>query len=144
MNKYRELQEKQQQESNSFPYMFAFDQKQFDESMRGLGLDPKDTDKIISIGYGGYIRKTDKDALLSMRVKHNKEVKDAIAADKDGTGYIFDMFEYELANHEYCITWDLDDTLSALGLTMDQVNSDPRMVKALRRAHKETREKEGM
>lgn len=144
MNKYRELQAAQEKERNAFPFMFAFDQKQFDDGMVGLGLDPKDTDKIISIGYGGYIRKTDKGALLSMRLKHNKEIKDAIAADKDGTGYIFDMFEYELANHEYCITWDFDDTLDALGLTMDQVNSDPRMVKALQRAHKETREREGM
>ncbi len=144
MNKYRELQAAQEKERNAFPFMFAFDQKQFDDGMKGLGLDPKDMDKIISIGYGGYIRKTDKGALLSMRVKHNKEIKDAIAADKDGTGYIFDMFEYELANHEYCITWDFDDTLDALGLTMDQVNSDPRMVKALQRAHKETREREGM
>jgi len=144
MNKYRELQAAQEKERNAFPFMFAFSQEQFNEGMVGLGLDPKDTDKIYSIGGGGYIRKTDSKAMHDMFNKHNQETKDAIAADKDGTGYIFDMFEYELANHEYCITWDFDDTLDALGLTMDQVNADQRMVKALQRAHKETREREGM
>ena len=32
------------------------------------------------------------------------------------------MFSYELANHEYCITYDIEPTLDALGLTLDEIN----------------------
>ena len=31
------------------------------------------------------------------------------------------MFLYELENHEYFITYELDDTLDALNLTLDEV-----------------------
>jgi hypothetical protein len=44
------------------------------------------------------------------------------------------MFNYELANHEYGYTQDLTDTLEALGLTMNEINADPRMANALKRA----------
>jgi hypothetical protein len=44
------------------------------------------------------------------------------------------MFNYELGNHEYCITHDLTDTLDALGLTLEEVNADPMMADALKRA----------
>ena len=58
MNKYKELRDRQQAEVNALPLGFAFSNRQFDEMMRGWGLDPeKDLDKIVSIGAGGYIQK---------------------------------------------------------------------------------------
>ena len=33
------------------------------------------------------------------------------------------MFLYELANHEYCITYELEDTLEAVGLTIQEVEN---------------------
>ena len=59
MTKYNELREKHQKEVNDFPIGFAFSDKQFEEQMQKLGLDPDDTSKVISIGGGGFIRKTD-------------------------------------------------------------------------------------
>lgn len=136
MNQYYELKKKQEKEMNDFPFMFAFSQKQFNEGMEKLGLQPDDTDKIYSLGAGSYIRRSDSPALHAMMERQEQERAAAIAADPDGTGFIYDMFYYELANHEYCITWDVSETLDALGLTMDQVNNDPRMVSALKQARK--------
>ena len=62
--------------------------------------------------------------------------ENAIAADTTGDGFIFDMFVYELANHEYCITYDLEDTLDALGLTPEEVNADKRLSHGLNKAIK--------
>jgi hypothetical protein len=63
-------------------------------------------------------------------------MQDAIAADATGDGFIYDMFYDELANHEYCITYDLDETLDALNLTAEQVNADKRLLHGLNKAEK--------
>ena len=99
-------------------------------------LSINDTDKICSIGGGCYILKADKDALIALINKTATEQKNAIAADTTGDGFIFDMFVYELANHEYCITYDLEDTLDALGLTAEQINADKRLTHGLNKAIK--------
>lgn len=130
MNKYTELKSKHQKEVDAFPFGFAFNQKQFDEMMAKWGLEPTDTDKIYKIGGGGYIRKTDSDAMEEMFARHEEERKAAMQDDE----YLYQMFNYELANHEYGYTQDLTDTLEALGLTIDEVNADPRMADTLKRA----------
>ena len=130
MNKYTSLKSKHQAEIDAFPFGFAFNQSQFDEMMIKWGLDPQNTGAIFSIGGGGYIRKTDADAMHEMFDRHEAERKAAMQDDE----YLFEMFNYELANHEYCITYDLTDTLEALGLTMEEINADPRMADALKRA----------
>lgn len=131
MSKYTELKSKHQAEVDAFPFGFAFNQKQFEEMMTKWGLAPDDTDKIHSIGGGGYVRKSDSEAMHKMFARHELERK---MARKHGDDYLFEMFNYELANHEYCITYELDDTLDALGLTIDEINADPMMADALKRA----------
>ena len=59
-----------------------------------------------------------------------------MAADIDGTAYLFQMFRYELANHEYNYTGDAEETLDALGLTYGDVNNSPAMRAALNAAIK--------
>ena len=134
-NKYSELKAKHQQEVNDFPMFFAFSQAQFDEGMKKLGLKPTDTKKIYSLkGTGGFYRKSDSQALKDMFLRHSQERAAAIAADETGDGYIYDMFAYELANHEYGYTWDLEPALDALGLTMEDINEDPRLLHGLEKA----------
>lgn len=137
MNSYVELMNDHQKRVNALPVMYAFNQQQFNEGMERLGLAPADTDKIVSIGMGGFIRKTDKDLYINTFKQIDQEMKDAIAADKDGTGFIKEMFRYELANHEYCITYDLEPTLDALGLTVDMVNDSPALLNGLHIAKRE-------
>lgn len=135
MNKYMELREKHQAEVDAFPMFFAFSEKQFEEGMKSLGLDPNDTDKIYKLGNtGGFYRKSDAPAFREMFERHDKEMKDAIAADSTGEGFIFDMFNYELANHEYGYTHDPEPTLDCLGLTMEDINADPRLLRGWKKA----------
>lgn len=131
MNKYKELKNKHQETINNFPMMFAFSKKQFAEGMEKLGLKETDTDQIYSIGYGGYMKKTDSKKFHELINKHDSEMKEAVNQDIDGTGFIFDMFYYELGNHEYCYTRDISDTLNALGYTIEEVKADKKLLKGL-------------
>jgi len=138
MNKYAELRQRQQEEFNALPLGFAFSQKQFDEMMRGWGLDPeKDTGKIYSIGAGGYVQKKDADLLHQTRERHDAELAAAIEADKTGDGFIYEMFLYELDNHEYGYTGESEDTLDALCLTAQEVAADKRLLRGFEKAQKE-------
>jgi hypothetical protein len=132
MSKYTELKAKHQAEVDAFPFGFAFNQSQFDEMMKKWGLKPTDIREILSIGGGGYIRKSDADAFKEMMGRHKIQMKMAMKKNEDD--FLFHMFNYELANHEYCVTGELDDTLDALGLTIDEINADPKMADALKRA----------
>ena len=136
MNAYQEMKDRQQKEFNAFPMGAAFSQQQFQQMMEKWGLTLNDTDKICSIGGGCYIRKADIAAFTTLINKTAAELKNAITADTTGDGFIFDMFVYELANHEYCITYDLEETLDALGLTPEEVNADKRLSYALNKAIK--------
>lgn len=132
MNPYSKLKNKHQKEIDAFPLGFAFNESQFNEMMVNWGLTPEDTDKIYSIGGGGYIRKCDSEALSELLERHAAERKAAMAENKDD--YLYHMFSYELANHEYGYTYDVTDTLEALDLTMEEIKADERMYKAFKRA----------
>jgi hypothetical protein len=136
-NAYAEMKKLQQERVNALPLMFAFSQQQFNEGMARLGLEPTDTHLITSIGAGGFIRKADVKLFHDTMEALEIEAQAAIDEDTDGTGFIKDMFLYELANHEYCITYDLEPTLDALNLTEDQVMEDPRLIKGLKLAREE-------
>ena len=133
MGKYTEFKNKQQAEYEAFPQFFAFNDKQFAEGMAKFGLTPDDKDKIISTGYGGFILKSDKDKYIAMRNNLSEELQEAMKDEQ----FVYEMFLYELANHEYCITYELDDTLDACGLTLDEVNNNPMLLRALKKARKE-------
>lgn len=135
MNKYAELKNKLQKEFDAFPFGFAFSNEQFEKMKEELGV--KDNSELISIGAGGFIRKTDEKALDELINGKEKRMKEAIASDPTGKGFIKDMFLYELANHEYCITYELDDTLYALDLTYEEVMKDSRLKLGLELAKNE-------
>lgn len=135
MNKYVELKNKLQKEFDEFPFGFAFSQEQFEKMKEELGV--KENNELISIGAGGYIRKSDEKALDDLINGKELRMKEAIDQDKTGEGFIKDMFLYELANHEYCITYELEDTLNALDLTYEDVINDDRLRLGLELARNE-------
>lgn len=135
MNKYMELKNKIQKEVDEFPMGFAFSNEQFEKMKEELGV--KEDSELLSIGAGGFIRKTDKETFNELFNNKAKRIDEAIAEDKTGEGFIKDMFLYELANHEYCITYDLEDTLYALDLTYDEVMNDERLLRGLTLAKNE-------
>ena len=137
MNAYKLLKDRQQKEMNAFPLGAAFSNSQFEEMMQKLGLTVNDTDKICSIGGGCYLRKTDRTAFTDMIKRFEREKAEAMEKDPSGDGFIYDMFLYELANHEYCVTYELDDTLYAVGLTEEQIRADKRLLHGLNKAIKD-------
>lgn len=138
MNAYAEMKARHQKRVNALPLKFAFGMNQFREMMASWGLTENDTDKIYKMGgTGGFYRREDSKLIFTTFEENEIEMKAAISNDIDGSGFIKDMFRYELGNHEYCITYDLEPTLDALGLTEDEVLSNPALINGLNLARKE-------
>lgn len=111
--KYTEFKQNQEAELNDFPMFFAFSQKQLDEGMQKLGV--VKFDELYRIGGGGFIRKTDSEELQILFSKCREERTRFLANDEN----LLDSLVYELGDHEYCITRDVQPTLEALGLEVD-------------------------
>jgi len=47
------------------------------------------------------------------------------------------MFKYELNNHEYCYTRGTQDTLNALGYTIEEIRADKKLLNGLNLAIQE-------
>jgi len=108
---YRTLKTQHAKELNDFPMSFAFSEKQFAEGLEKLGITK---DEALSIPGGGFIRKTDGDALTELFRRHNKEMAEELTHDD----FMVQAIEYELGNHEYCVTYDPEPALDALGLSL--------------------------
>lgn len=131
MSKYSVYKDSVQDKINKFPIMFAYSNEQFLEGLNKLGVSSKKD--LISIGGGGFIRETDKDSYIELINSIDKELKDKISSDDE---FVLDMFGYELANHEYCISFDDEDVIDACGLDIDSVNKDNRLKKLYLSARK--------
>ena len=119
---------------NNFPCFFAFNDKQFNEGMVKIGLDPKDSKMVYKNSTGMIYRKTESKNLKNLFERHEKEMNCAIKKDKTGHDFIFDMFSYELSNHEYCITCDESDTLDSLGLSYCDILASDALINGLKLA----------
>ena len=113
---YKQFRERQQKEFESIPMAFAFSDKQFEEGMQKLGLDPKDTSKVCSVGGGGFMRKTDIDTLAELTSRHEQEQEEVFKNDD----FMLDAILYQLWNHEYGYTYNVKPALEALGLSKDE------------------------
>ncbi|TCI26674.1 hypothetical protein EVJ32_04685 [Exiguobacterium sp. SH5S4] len=142
MNAYKQMKDRHQKQLNDFPIMFAFSNKQFDEGMKKLELEKDQTNMVLDIGNGGFIKKDSLMDFDNMFERQEQELKAAIESDQTGEGFILEMFRYELGNHEYSYTYDLSDTLQALDLSMTSVNERPNLKKGLELAIKSVLEEE--
>lgn len=125
MNKYVEFKDRKQKEVNAFPMGFAFSNKQLEEELKRLETT---INEVVSIGPGGFIRKSDVKAFNEMFERLVQEQQELMKDDE----FVTQMFEYELGNHEFCITYDYDDTLRACGLKFDDL--DERLLGLLKTA----------
>lgn len=138
MNLYKNLKDRHAKEFNEFPMFFAYSMAQFDAGMSKLGLDPSEKNKIYCLGGGGYYRKVDSERLKELLARHSEDMENNMANSDD---FLYDMFYYELGNHEYVYTGSTIPTLEVLGITQEEVNASVRMSQALSKACRKQREK---
>lgn len=113
---YRKLSDKHEKQVSDLPMHFAFGRKQFNEMMLELGLDPEnDKDKLCrdSSMPGAYFLKTD---VPTIRAAMRRMVEEKYLA-MQSPRFLRGALEYELANHEYCITMDESEAIYACGLS---------------------------
>lgn len=135
MCKYLELKRENQKKFDDFAkgkifWIFAFSESEFNKKLNENNLK---RDEITSIGAGGFIKKEN----IKKYNELYRSLTNEIEAIKDNDDELKKAFIYELANHEYCITYDLDDTLDALGLTRKQLQDDVRLALIMNEACKE-------
>jgi len=134
MESYKELQSRQSNEFSELPIFWAFNNEQFIKGMESLGLKETDKEQVCQIMRGGVCKKSDRQNVIDMLKRHTKEHKTAIEADETGNGYIFEMFDYELSNHEYTYTHDIEPTLDALGLTKEYIEQSAAIKAGMQKA----------
>lgn len=143
MNPYEIMRKRHHDEYAVFPLYFAFGDEQIKRKFNELGLDPeKDLDKITVIpGTGGFLLKKDEDAFREMNERQSRELRDAIAADETGDGFIFEMFRSELSNCEFGYDEELavEGMLSVLGLTLEEIINDPKLNHGYEKAKEDLR-----
>jgi hypothetical protein len=134
MIKYLEIRQENQKRFNEFSknfiyWIFAFSSKEFDDQLKEYNLTKDD---IISIGAGGFIKKEHKDLYLELlkNIKRNNAFQQIKHDDIE----VKKAFIYELSNHEYCVTYDVNDALEALGITEEEIQKDARLKKLLKEA----------
>lgn len=133
-NRYLEMKKQHEEEFNNFPIAWAFNKEQFNKGMAKLGLKPTDLNNIVSVFSGGFIRRENSKDLLKMMARQEIELYKNIEEDTDGTGFAFEMLNYELSNHEYNYTRDEQPTLDALGLGETEFQKYPQLQTALKNA----------
>ncbi|MDK7236352.1 MULTISPECIES: DUF7659 family protein [Staphylococcus] len=119
-NLYVEFKERKQEKINNFDMFFAFDNKQLENGLEKLNVNKNE---IVSIGMNGFIRKSDvqkfKNMLNNFKEEHTKNMKN--------DDYVYHMFKYEMANHEYIITYDDEEILEVCNINENQFIEDERM-----------------
>jgi hypothetical protein len=138
---YQEINARHRREFESLPIQWAFSDKQFKEGMAALGLTVDDVDQVYKVPGGGFMKRSEFHLLPEMMSRHHDEMQAAIDQDTTGTGFIFDMFDYELSNHEFIITHDTGPALDYLGLSEKDIEKNPALENGLRLALQEQRKK---
>lgn len=132
---YQEMKSTHEKEMNLLNWGWAFSDKQFNEMMEKWGLDPeKDLDKIVRLPYnGGFLQKKDVPAYRAFWDRYDAENKLFKKQQKN----LVEMLVSELANHEYCITGDLEPTLNACGFDKKDYLENESLRKAVKKAKTE-------
>ncbi|WP_436949347.1 DUF7659 family protein [Staphylococcus shinii] len=119
-NSYVEFKKRKQERIDNFDMIFAFDNKQLDEGLKKLGVN---LDEVVSIGMNGFIRKSDIEAFNEMvdsfKGEYIKNMKD--------DDFVYEMFKYEMGNHEYIITFDDEEILNACEIDEHLFIADERL-----------------
>ena len=134
MNKYLQLKKEIEKEITNFKSFFAFNEEQLNEGLKKLNCDKND---LCSCGMGEFINRKDKEKYVKMWLNINKKEKDFLQDEEN----LFNALCYELNNHEFGYTYELEPTLNCLNLTYETLTDKQKEI--LERAkHKVLNERE--
>ena len=69
-----------------------------------------------------------------MLKRHSEELNSKINDEQTSDKFIYEMFLYELENHEYGYTCEIDSTLDSLGFSIEDINNNTRLKNGLDKA----------
>lgn len=121
--------------SEQITYFYAFDKKQFLEGVEKVGA--KLQDNFTKIATGVFMKSSDVPKLEKLMKQRKKEHKERL---ENSPEYAYHMFKYELANHEYILTYDLTDTLIDCDVTDKYLKENPSIYNVLEKAIKDYKE----
>lgn len=132
---YAELKSRQSKEMNDFPLGAAFSLQSFEEMMKrwGLTTSKEDCGKILSLGVGCFIRKSDEAEFDNLLAKHKKERRKFLSTDEG----LKSALQYEFGNQECGYTWDFEDGIKALGFNEKKFLSNKHKAKVYEEAKQE-------
>ena len=130
-NPYITWKHEMDEKFKAIPLGCAFTDKQFEKEMVRLGV--TSPDELVSIGSNCFIRETDKPAYLEFV----KDMESTFEENLKSYDFVYSMFFYELNNNEYCISGDIEETLDACDLTLEDVENNAMYQKALTAARKD-------
>lgn len=135
METYRQIKDRHQADVNAFPLGFAFSDKQLTEMMQKFGLPNDKTGyaQIVSLGAGCFLRRSDIPAWKELTERHAREMKEF----RKSTGELKKAFIHEFSNHESQFSLDEDTICRCVGLSWNEVKTDPGLLKIFRSAYKE-------
>lgn len=126
---YKQTKDLIQQNFNNFPIKWAFNDSQLKQVLIDLGV--TSTKELCKVMSGGLIRKTDSEAFGKMLKDNEKILTDFLNSSYEN---FFDAILYELHNHEYSYSYEVEPALNALGLDYNELNE--MQLKALKEATK--------
>lgn len=130
-------QDSEQFSKDKIKWIFKFNEDDLDEAlMKEFGLDSIPSDYIVSIGNGGFMLKSDYEEYKNISLDHANEFNKMANTDLNGDGFLCDMFDVELSNHEFLYTRDPEQTLDVLGYKDADFENNPILKVALNNAIK--------
>lgn len=129
---YTAMEQRFEEEVSSLDLMFAFSNEQFKEVMEQHGWTIDNHPQFFNIGIdGGFATKENAKKLTDTLKRQHDELTAAMQNDD----FAIQAFKYEASNHEYLINdYGDEETLSALDLTTDDLDNDPRLHKLYKKA----------
>ena len=130
MNKYKQLRDQLQKQYDALPIKYAFSEMQFKNMLKQFETEAGGRVRLLYIGQGAYIQVQDEKLIDDFLERSDRELSEAMKDDD----FLYDAFNYELANHEFAYTDDISDALDALGLSWEQIKDDKRIMRILKKA----------
>lgn len=134
---YNKYKENRQNAFNKLPIYWAFGEGQFQELLKKLNLKdtPEDLKKLITIGHGGIMKKCDLYLLKNYETTFSKDK--LLFWLNNNFQFAYSAFQYEMDNHEFSLTYDIDVIFSALDITYDDIYINAMLRLAFLRAKKD-------